>query len=131
MKFPLFNMSPYRWVDESIIDLALFSKFIYTNDDNYFNTCLRNNKFCDCNGIIYIIKGKTSPTQPWRKFLRFIPGIFKVTLLFEKTNESITFNEFKVFFITKHSAIQNKDILTKHWFNLVKSSESFGDLYNH
>ena len=123
-------MNPYRWVDESITDLALFSNFIYTDDDNYFNTHLKNNKFCDCNGIIYIIKDKISPTQLWRKFLKFIPGVFKVTLLFEKTDESITFKQFKVFFLTKHNVIQNKDILSKYWFDLVKNSESFEDLCN-
>ena len=130
MKFPIFNLSQYRWVNESIIDFALFNKFIFTDDDDYFNNWLKNIKFCDCDGTIFVIKDKMTPTQLWRKFFRFIPGIYEVTLQFEKTDESITFEEFKVFFLTKHDVIQHKDILTKYWMDLVKKTESFEDLYN-
>ena len=66
MKFPFFNLRQYRGVNESVIDFALFSAFIYTDDDDdddYFNNFLKNNKFCDCSGTVYVIKDKMSPTQ--------------------------------------------------------------------
>ncbi len=130
MKFPFFNLSQYRWVNESVIDFALFNAFIYTDDDDYFNNFLKNNKFCDCSGTVYVIKDKMSPTQLWRKIFRFIPSVYKVTLQFEKTDESIPFELFKVLFITKNDFIQHNDIVSKYWIDLVKKSESFEDLYN-
>ena len=84
MKFPLIILTETNWQEEDLMEYTRFDEFVYTDKQPLFDKFLKDKSFCDCDGCIFIVRDRIPPKQWWRKTLKFLPNIYRETLVFEK-----------------------------------------------
>lgn len=129
IEFPVVNIDFKNWpeLEESNF---LFDEFIYTDDEGVFKIFYKNQLYVDSKGKIYKLIGKQRPRELWRRVLRFLPNAFKVVLLFEPTNKTLSINEFKQLML---KGIDNygSDEFTKAWKLFIQNSHSINQMMNY
>lgn len=127
MTFPLLNISTKKWKSEDLTGYILFDEYIYTDKETIFNELYIDKLFIDCNGLIYKALKKEELTQKWRKWLRFIPNIWKKEVLFQPTGDSWTIEELRNYLLKRVSELKaNKH--TYEWKAQLKRAKNHAEL---
>ena len=127
--YPIIRIDSKTWIDEEEA-IPLFDGFIYTAKEKIFKDYYFNKDFADCKGDIYKVIDKIPPTSFWRNFLRFLPGVYKVRLIFRKTNRIIKHDELKsdiIQGIKRFDSADTKDI-TEKWIKEIMKSENIKEV---
>jgi hypothetical protein len=125
MEFPLIKIHSKDYLDEEEL-IPLFDEYIYSSKEKVFHDYYFNKEFADCKGNIYKVVDKRLPTSFWRGFLRFLPGVYKVKLIFRSTNKQIELEELKEDLIAGIRRFDTQDTveITEKWIKEIKSSNS-------
>ncbi len=130
MKFPMLNITNRDWSEVSDWStFVLFDTFIYNSNQDFFDKHYKDNLFCDCNGDIYTIIGKQEPVETWRKFLKFIPNVYKTELQLQGLNKRIELEQFRNFVTEKVSNVDKSDF-TQKWLSNIKKATSYYEIIN-
>lgn len=124
MRFPLINISSKK-LDE---DAILFDDKIYNGSEDYFNSTYLNQQFCDCNGKVFRVIGKTPNPKFWRRLLGFLPNINQIQLNFETTGKSIELRDFKEDIIERIKSSYPYDDYSRKWINKVLNASSYEEI---
>ena len=127
MEFPLLNISKKNWSENDLLDHVIFEPFIYSDNQKFIKNYLINNSFCDCNGNVYKVRELNRPKQYWRHLLKFIPGIYKVEVVFYQTTEIISLADLKDFVISRLKSI-NTNGLYNNWIKEVSDAKRIKDI---
>lgn len=128
MKFPIANITIENWnPNEDYLLYILMDPFIYKDDEKLFRDYFFNYKFVDSNGDIYRLVDRRLPTSLWRRTLKFLPNIFKIELIFTKTNERMDIEAVRNFIIRQVGKLSEKD-LAKDWIKLIKNAKTISEI---
>ncbi len=96
IKFPVLNVSMNDWKEfDTVLELTFDNEFYYSTDDEFFNTYMLGHEYVDCNGNIYLVKGKIAVNKIIdRIFLRR-----KARIIFERKDKKINIEELSKFVI--------------------------------
>lgn len=129
IEFPIIRINSHTWQDgeESI---PLFDEFIYTSSKEIFDEFYLNKEFADCKGEVYKIIDRVLPTSFWRNLLRFLPGVYKVKLIFRKANKRLELEELKRDLIQGIMRFEttDSDEFTKKWIIQIKNSKNIREI---
>lgn len=127
--YPIIRINSHTWLDEEEA-IPLFDGFIYTAKKGIFIDYYLNKEFADCKGEIYKVIDRIPPTSFWRNLLRFLPGVYKMKLIFRKTDRRIELEELKndiIQGILRFDTADTKEI-TEKWIEEIKNSENIKEV---
>ncbi|MUP47253.1 hypothetical protein E0K83_16045 [Gramella sp. BOM4] len=125
MNFPILNISIEKWNEQEDLTILIhFDKYIYTSKYSIFKEYYLGHLFCDCNGTIYKVVGKSEVESKWRKLLSFLPNLYKQEIYFKKTGKKLTKEELKNIMISRISEMKVDDF-NKAWLKDVERSNSY------
>jgi len=129
INYPITKINSENWIDEEDL-FPLFSGYIYTSKEIIFNDYFRNKEFVDCKGDVYKITDRILPTNFWRNFLKFLPGVYRVKLVFKKTNKSIELDELKKDLIAGIRRFDSDAVRkeSKEWIMEVENAKSIREI---
>ena len=126
MKFPILNISLKNWNNEDL-DYSLIlleNDVIYTTDEYIYSNYLLNNKYIDSEGKIYRIIGKELPAS-WKKMFRFIPNFYKIKLIFEKTDDSLSVEDVKNYIRNNINKFNYIEDFEKEWLKIIENATTY------
>ena len=129
MTLPLLNISVEKWHDGETLEYILFNEHIYTDKKSVFDKYYRNKLFCDCDGRVFKVNGLTKPTEKWRNWLKFLPGIYKCKIVFEPTPTNMTVDDLRNYIMTGVSTLTKDDFRDK-WLVDLKNAKNHSELIN-
>lgn len=96
------NVCLETWAEDKHFDgLVLWNQYIYTRNKEFISNCIIDKTFCDCNGNLYKVFELVIPTSLWRRFLYFLPNIYKTELRLRRTGEKISVDELRRFMLDR------------------------------
>lgn len=113
--------------EEDVLEYYLFDDFILTGSDKLFQQYFHNKIFCDSDGQLYKVIGKTLPAQIWRKIFKFLPNVYKVKLHFEKVNQRMEVEQLRAFILQKLHQLEPNEVLAK-WINQINKAKSHTEI---
>ena len=125
MEFPIIKIYTETYLNEEEL-IPLFDEYIYSSKEEVFQDYYLNKEFADCKGNIYKVVDKRLPSSFWRSLLRFLPGVYKVKLIFRNTNKRIELEELKTDLIAgiRRFYAQDTDEILEKWVQEIKNSKS-------
>jgi hypothetical protein len=129
VKYPAINISVTDWKDKGdILEMfVLFDELNYNKDVISFKKYFLNQNYCDSNGEILQIVGRTLPTNPLRKIFSFLPNVFKCVYIIEPTGKKMSLIELKQFLLSRIEELEH-DAFTKNWKNQIINSNTFEEV---
>lgn len=127
MRFPIANISQEWNPQEDYLHYILMDPYIYNGSDQFFKDLYLNNKFVDSEGKIYQVVDKRLPTSWWRKAFHFLPDIYKVTLLFIKTEEKMDIEAVREFVSNQIVKIKKAEGTNK-WLGQIKKAKTIQEI---
>ena len=129
IQFPAVNINFKNWPELEDTNF-LFDEFIYTKNIDIFKTYFENQYYADSRGKVFRLIAKKPPYELWRRLLRFLPNVFKVTLIFEPTDKTLSLNEFKHMLIGGINTYE-QDEFTEAWKLNIENSDSIEKIMNY
>jgi hypothetical protein len=131
MKYPALNISEKTWKGKELeLDaFILFDEFNYNKNVRNFEKYFLNKMYCDSNGEIFRITGRTLPVQTWRTILSFLPNVFKCKYITKRTNEKLTLEELRKYLLERISELEDFD-LNIEWKENVRKAKTHAELIN-
>lgn len=128
MRFPIANVSIKEWdPQEDYNHYILMDPFIYDNREDFFKAFYLNHKFVDSDGNIYKIVDKRPPSAQWRRIFHFLPKVYRISLVFMKTEETMQIEEIREFVIRQVSRIRKADNITA-WISHIKRAKTIQEI---
>ena len=128
MKFPIVNISIETWNPKiDYLTYNLQDEYIYTDSEDTYTTYFQNMKYVDSEGKIYKLVNKKSPNSRWRHFFKIIPNVFKVELIFIKTEETMGIESVREFIIRQLSLLGNEDYINE-WKEDISEAKSIEEI---
>lgn len=128
MKFPVANISIKNWnPKEDFLLYILMDKYIYRDNSQLYKTYFYNKEFVDSNGNIYKIVDQKKPTSLWRKIFKFLPNVFKIELIFKKTESKMDVENVKQFILRQIKNLP-KDETNNSWIEKIKKSKTIQEI---
>jgi len=128
MNYPILNISEASWAGRDPSDFILFDNFVFTKDESFYENYLVGKIFCDCNGELFEFEKRILPKERWRYLLGFLPGVFKVELIFGPTmRKRIKLDELKNYLVNRIGELENSEFNIK-WIEFIKNGKSFDEL---
>ncbi len=94
IEFPIIQINSTTW-KTPLEGMPIYKDYIDTADIQYFNRRFYRKTYIDCEGKVYNIIDRVVPEASWRFKLRFIPGMYRVKLIFEASTRTISLDELK------------------------------------
>jgi len=129
MIFPAINISTTKWIEDDLMEYVIYDNFIYTNEESLFYKFYENQFFCDGNGKIFKAVRKSETIKTWRKWLRFIPNIWKIEIIYENTNKELSIEQLRNFLLTRVSDLNQNEFI-KEWKIDIKNAKTYMELIN-
>lgn len=124
----MLNVSDTNWANAvDFTQFCLFDQYIYTGSNRIFNLHYKDKVFCDCNGNLYKVVGKTPPTETWRNLLRFLPNTYRVTLELMPLNQTMQLEEFRQFVLDRLNSLENADFIND-WILKTKNAKTYREI---
>ncbi len=128
MRFPIANVSLKEWdPKEEYLLYILMNPFIYNNNDDFFKSFYLNQKFVDSEGNIFKVVEKRPPRQWWRKVFHFLPNVYKITLAFVKTGETMDVEEVRRFILKQVNRIKEADNIPE-WIAQIRKAKTIQEI---
>lgn len=128
MKFPVANISIDNWdSNEDYLLYVLMDPFIYRDDEKLYRDYFFNYKFVDSNGDIYRLVDRKLPTSLWMRVFKFIPNVFKIELIFTKTNERMDIELVRNFIIKQIGKLSDQDSASD-WIKQIKNAKTITEI---
>ena len=118
--FALINVSDFQWLPEDLMEYIMHNEYFYSSKEEVYDKYCKQQHFCDCDGNVFMIVGRTLPTQWWKYIFRFLPGIYRQTLHFEHVG-SMSLEELKAYIIAQISRFDD----TKWWVENVSEAKTY------
>jgi len=127
MKFPAANVSLKEWdPNEDYLLYVLMDPYYCKTGDEFYREYYHNLKYVDSNGEVFKAIDKKPPKSILRRIFRFIPGVYKVELIFSNTGEKMELEEVREFMLKKVTKL--KDDYVSEWINQIKNSKSIQEV---
>ena len=127
MTFPALAISTKKWITDDLMDYILWDEYIYTNKESVFQKYYKDNLFCDGEGKIYKAIRKNEVTENWRNWLRFIPNVWKTTIIFQDMNEEMSVEQLRNYILERISDLK-QDTSTREWKINVQKATTHAEL---
>lgn len=127
MKFPAANISLKEWdPNEDYLLYVLMDPFFCRTGDEFYREYYHNQKYVDSNGEIFKVVDKRPPESMLRNIFRFLPGVYKVELIFTNTGEKMDLKDVRDFMLKQISKLK-ADYVTE-WISQIKNSKSIQEV---
>ena len=94
IEYPITRINSSEWIDYEEL-FPIFDGYMYSSKEEIFRKYYYNKEFADCKGDVYRVIDRMLPTNYWRNLFSFLPGVYKVKLVFKKTGKRIALEELK------------------------------------
>jgi len=127
MIFPAANVSLKEWhPEEDYLLYVLMDPYYCKTGDEFYREYYHNQKYVDSNGEVFKVIDKRPPKSIIRNIFRFLPGVYKVELIFSNTGERMELDEVRDFMVKQVSKL--KDDYVNEWINQIKNSNSIKEV---
>lgn len=69
--------------------LPLFDAYYSSPKEQVYRDYYHQKEFVDCKGCVYKVVDRKTPESFWRNLFYFIPGVYKVELIFQNTYKTM------------------------------------------
>ncbi|WP_299105872.1 hypothetical protein [uncultured Tenacibaculum sp.] len=131
IEYPLIRINSNTWIDSEEL-FPLFDGYIYSSDKQIFKTYFFNKEFIDSKGKIFKVVGSEPPQSIFRKWFKFLPGVYREKLIFKKISKKIELNHFKedvIRGIKRFDSDATKEI-SLEWIAEIRDAKNFGEIIN-
>lgn len=125
---PMINVSSNNWGEEAdFLVFYLFDPLIRTKNKEVFDFYVNQKAFCDCKGDLYRVVDRVHPTNKWRRFFWFLPGVYRMPLVLKKLDHPMDLEEFRRFMLKRISELGLEDFI-REWSNEVRLAKSHKEI---
>ena len=127
MKFPAANVSLKDWdPNEDYLLYILMDPYYCRSENEFYRTYYHNQKYVDSNGEVYKVIDKKPPKSLVRNIFRFLPGVYKVELIFSNTGEKMGLVEVKEFILKQVKKIEDEN--ASEWIDHINKAQSIQEV---
>jgi hypothetical protein len=127
MKFPTANVSLKEWnPNEDYLLYVLMDPYYCIASNEFYRKYYHNQRYVDSNGDIFMATDKKLPKSIFRNIFRFIPGVYKVELIFTSTGEKMELEEVREFLLKQVNKLKGDNV--SEWINQIKKSKSIQEV---
>ncbi|TCI90598.1 hypothetical protein [Tenacibaculum sp. M341] len=131
IEYPLMRINSDTWIDYEEL-YPLFNQYMYASKKEIFETYFFNKEFIDSKGRLFKVIACEPTENILRKWFKFLPGVYRQKLIFEKTSKKIELHDFKedvIRGIKKFTSEATKEI-SMEWIADIKNAKDFRSVIN-
>lgn len=125
--FPLINLSSDQWIEDDLMLFVLYDEYIYNDSSLLFTQFFKDQYYCDCQGQVFKLIAKKKPDEWWRNAFRFLPNVFRVTLVFEATAKTVSVDELANHVRRKIAPFKFDDFKDK-WLEVLNTATTHAEI---
>ncbi len=129
IEFPIIRIDSQNWLDSEEL-VPLFDGYMYSSKYQIYKDYYQYKEFADCKGNIYRIIDRILPTNFWRNIFRFLPGVYKVKLVFISTSKKIELEELQRDIIKGIKRFDTNDTkeASENWIKEILNSKNIREV---
>ncbi|PHR86708.1 MAG: hypothetical protein COA80_19430 [Leeuwenhoekiella sp.] len=131
IKFPIIRINS-RIITDSEELIPLWDNYMYSSKPEIFKTYFLHKEFVDSKGQVFRVISRIPTDNHLRKIFKFLPGVYREKLVFEKVDKVLKLEEFKedlIKGIKKFSSESSKEV-EEDWINDIQNSKTFAEVIN-